>query len=126
MLYSIAWFLVLTLLAIWSFSIWVFHALAVWSLNSAGSLADSAQLPQELSLPAWLSVWVPADLVAIIESMTGTIAPWLGTALSAMPSLAGWLEPLAWLVWGVGFVVLALGATAMVAMKSASRKAGFQ
>ena len=126
MLYSIAWFLVLTLLAIWSFSVWLFQSLAVWSLNSAGSLAGSAQLPQDLSLPAWLSVWVPPDLVTIVESLATTVLPWLGTAVSALPSLSSWIAPLAWFVWGLGFVILALGAAAMVAMKSASSKTGLQ
>jgi hypothetical protein len=126
MLYSIAWFLVLTLLAIWSFSIWLFQSLAVWSLNSVGNLAGTAQEMERMSLPGWLGTWFPPDLVAIVESMATTVLPWLGTALSTLPSLSSWIAPLAWFVWGIGFVILALGAAAMVAMKSASSKTGLQ
>lgn len=39
-------------------------------------------------------------------------------------SVAGWLTPLAWMVWGVGFVLLALGAAALHALIAmAHRKA---
>lgn len=39
-------------------------------------------------------------------------------------SVAGWLTPLAWMVWGVGFVLLALGAAALHALIAMAHRKG--
>ncbi|MES2942082.1 MAG: hypothetical protein V4772_04335, partial [Pseudomonadota bacterium] len=50
------------------------------------------------------------------------LLPWLESILSALPSLAGWLAPLAWIVWALGFLLLAICALALHALISMARR----
>lgn len=36
MFYAINWFVVVVLLALWSFTAWALHALAAWTVSNAG------------------------------------------------------------------------------------------
>lgn len=123
MLYAISWFLVLALLATWSMGIWLLHGLAVWSLTGVDALASQSQQLDRFSIPAWVGLWVPDDLILAFKVSAAAVLPWLEAALSALPSLAGWLGPLAWTVWGVGLLFLALGAVALHVLSSMTRKA---
>lgn len=116
MVYVISWGFVLLLLALWSTGVWALHAVAQWSFASMGALAGQSSSTQSLPVPAWLEVWTPAGLVQDVQSAAAAVLPWVESAVSALPSLAGWLTPLAWVVWGIGFVLLALGAAALHAL----------
>ena len=104
------------LLALWSTCVWALHVIAQWSFASMGTLAGQSSPTQSLPVPAWLEMWIPAGLMLDIKSTAAAVSPWIESAMSALPSLAGWLTPLAWMVWGVGFVLLALGAAALHAL----------
>ncbi len=113
MLYSISWFLVFALFALWSTSVWVLHSLAVWSLIGVGSMVGSTQQIDHLLVPGWVSHWIPSDVILAFKASIATALPWVESALSALPSVAGWFAPLAWIVWGFGVVILAVGAVAL-------------
>ncbi len=115
MLYVISWGLALLLLTLWSTFVWVLHALALWSFASVGVLAGQSQA-ERLPVPAWLEIWIPAGLMLDIKTTAAAVLPWIESAMSALPSLAGWMAPVAWTVWGIGFVLLALGAVALHAL----------
>lgn len=60
MVYVLSWFMVLSLLALWSLVAWALHAAAVWAVSNAGALTGAASGVGNLSLPDWLAPWVPA------------------------------------------------------------------
>jgi hypothetical protein len=123
MLYIVSWFFVLTLLAIWSACIWIAHSLASWSLTGIGSVVGQTQQIDRLPIPDWITVWIPSELVLAVKATAAGVLPWVESALEALPSVGSWLSPLAWTVWGVGLVILAVGAALLHALISVSRRA---
>lgn len=122
MLYAISWFLVLTLLAIWSASVWLAHSFAIWSLTGLGALVGHTQPIERLPLPGWISLWAPSELILAFKSLAATVYPFVESVLSALPSPALWLTPLAWATWGIGLVILLAGAAAMHALITMMRR----
>ena len=121
MFFAITWFLVLTLLAIWSVSVWVMHSLVHWSLTGVGALVDQ---PQQLAtLPGWLALWVPPEWVAALQALTTAVVPMVESVLSVLPSADVWLTPLAWISWGIGLLILAGAGLAVSALIAMTRKA---
>ena len=111
MLPAITWFLVLGLAVAWSISAWVLHALVVWSMSSVCALAGQASTIEGVTLPTSVALWIPPELLAVSKTAAAIAWPYVETGLSMLPSLAGWLTPLAWAVWGMGFLtLLAIGA----------------
>ena len=84
-------------------------------------LSQSQQIDR-LQVPVWVAVWIPSDLILNFKTIAATVLPLIESALSALPSFGGWLTPLAWIVWGVGFLILAVGAVALQALISMTRK----
>lgn len=123
MLYVVSWFFVLTLLAVWSACIWIAHSLASWSLTGIGSVVGQTQQIDRQPFPDWIAAWIPPDLVLALKATTASALPWVESALNALPSVGSWLSPLAWTVWGIGFVILAVGAALLHALISMSRRA---
>jgi hypothetical protein len=122
MLYSISWFLVLVLLSIWSMGVWVLHSFAAWSLTGIGRLVENSQPIEHWILPGWVALWLPSDLIVAIQAGTATVLPWVQSTLSEWPSSADWLHPLAWLLWGIGFVALLVGGVVLHALIAMTRK----
>ncbi|MBQ0945543.1 hypothetical protein KAK07_19545 [Ideonella sp. 4Y16] len=111
MLYALSWLLVAVVLAGWSLLVWAVHALATWSLNSAGAMAGNPEPGSLLSLPAWLADWVPLDLVGALGQLVAWLGPWVDATLSAAPALATGLTVLSWVLWGlVSLLLVLLGA----------------
>ena len=124
MLLAIVWFLVLALLAAWSTCIWLLHSIAIWSTTGAGSLVAQSKQIDSLALPNWVGVWVPPELILALKSSVSTVLPFVESALGALPAAAAWLTPLAWIVWGLGALLLmAVGAVAHVAMTMMKKRA---
>jgi len=109
MLVATTWSLVVVLVALFSLGLWLLHAFSVWSLSSAGALAGASPTLASSGLPDWLAVWVPAEWLDMLRSGIEALGPWVSAALAALPALAQWLTPLAWLVWGLGVLVLLAG-----------------
>lgn len=126
MLYAISWFLVLALLAVWSLGVGLLHSAAVWSLAGMGALVDRAPPLEHLTLPGWIGLWVPSDIIAAIQSSAAAVLPWVQPMLSALPSAADWLGPLSWVLWGVGAVVLGVGGVLLHVAISMTRSAARQ
>ncbi len=123
MLYSVLWIVMLVLLAIWSTGIWVLHSLLVWSMSGAGALAGQAQRLDSVNLPDWLVLWLPPEWALALTAAASSLLPWLESALSVLPSAATWLSPLAWLVWAIGLLILAVGAAIGQALIWTTRRA---
>jgi hypothetical protein len=111
MLAVLGWVVVTAILALWSLAAWAMHGVAVWTLSNAGALSGSAAGVAGLQLPDWLSPWVPQELVQSITAMLAGLGPVIDGLLQGAPALAGGLTVVAWVVWGLGAVLLvALGA----------------
>jgi hypothetical protein len=125
-LYAVAWFLILALFAAWSTGVWLLHSLVVWSLTSLGTVAGQPLQIEHWPVPGWVNLWIQSDLILAVKATVEAVVPWVQSTGSALPSLAEWMVPLAWVVWGVGFLALALGGLALHAMISLTRRAAVQ
>ena len=108
MFYALSWFVVFSLLALWSVSAWAFHSIAQWTVSNAGVLAGSSGVTQGLRMPDWLAPWVPPELTLALASMPSAVAPAIEAVLGWAPALADGLSVAVWVVWGIGSVLLIL------------------
>ena len=120
MFYAISWFLALALLALWSLACWSAHALTLWAVSGAGTLAGSGPaVVDKVVLPDWLSIWLPPALAQEFGSVLASVGPLIQSALEAVPALSGAISLMAWAVWGLGAVVLvalAVGVHVLIAV----------
>lgn len=112
MLYALNWFLVFSLLALWSLAAWAMHAAAVWAVSNAGALTGAASgavsAADGLLLPEWLAPWVPSEVAQALTSLLSGLAPAVESLLQAAPALAGGLTVATWVLWGLGSALLIL------------------
>ncbi len=108
MFYGLNWLFVVTLLAIWSLAAWAMHAVAVWTVSNAGALSGAASGVGSMSLPDWLTPWVPPEAVQWARQMMEGLAPFIDSMLQTAPALAGGLTVATWVIWGIGSVLLVL------------------
>lgn len=119
MLYALNWFVIFSLLALWSLGAWAFHAVSAWTLSSAGAMAGTSGAIEALRVPDWLAHWTPPELALALASMLSAFAPAIEAVLGWAPALAGGLSAAVWVVWGIGsalLIVLGLLATGMIGM----------
>ena len=128
MFYALSWFLSLALLALWSVACWGLHALTVWAVASAGALAGGTAAMGTVLVPAWLGAWIPPELASEFQSLIASLAPMVQAALETVPFLSGAVSVLAWVIWGLGAVMLlalAVGAHVLIAvLKRRNRHSG--
>ncbi len=127
MIYALSWFLVLSFLALWTLLAWAMNAAAVWTVSNAGTLTGAASGVEGLRLPEWLGLWVPPEIVQVMNSLLSGLAPVVESLLQAAPVLAGGLTVASWVIWGLGsalIVLLGLGLHLLVAMRH-HRSGGF-
>ena len=119
MLYALTWLLVFSLLALWSLAAWAMHSVAVWAVSNAGAMTGAASGAEGLSLPEWLTPWVPPEIAQAMTLLLSGLAQALESLLQTMPALAGGLTMATWVIWGLGsvlLVVLGAGLHLLVAM----------
>ena len=126
MLYIISWFAVLSLIALWSFAAWAFHALTQWGLSASGEWSG-ATAPEGFNWQEILGPWLPPDLAQALTALLASLKPLFESLLSLAPALGGGLSFLVWLIWGLGcFLLFIVGAAlhAMIAVLSRRKAAG--
>ena len=119
MVYALSWFVVVALLALWSFAAWALHAVAVWSVSNAGALSGAASDTASFLLPDWLAAWVPAEVAQSVGALVVGLGQLVDTLLKALPALAGGVTVAIWLVWGIGsglVLVLGFGMPVLIAL----------
>ncbi|APW47574.1 hypothetical protein [Rhodoferax antarcticus] len=119
MIYALSWFLIFSLLALWSLAAWAVNAIAVWTVSNAGTLTGAASGVEAISLPEWLPPWVPPEIARAMTSMLSGLAPTFESLLQAAPALAGGLTMATWVLWALGsalLVVLGVGLHLLIAM----------
>ena len=108
MFYVFSWFVIFSLLALWSLGAWAANAVAVWTISHAGTLTGTASGVEGLRLPEWLAPWVPPEILQVTTSLLSGLAPLVERLLQAAPTLAGGLTVATWVVWGLGCALLLL------------------
>lgn len=108
MIYALSWFLIFSLLALWSLAAWSVNSIAVWTVSNAGSLTGAASGVEGLRLPEWLAVWVPPQIAQAMTSVLADLAPAFEGLLQAVPTLAGGLTMATWVIWAIGSALLVL------------------
>ena len=101
MAFVVGWVLVLLLLALWSSLVWAMQSFLTGLLAHAGSVGSGGW-----SLPESLRDWLPSAVADWLVSTVETLSPQLQSLASALPSLAGGVTVLAWVVWTLGAVML--------------------
>jgi len=112
MFYALSWFVIFSLLALWSLAAWAANAVAVWTVSNAGALTGAASGAASgvggLRLPEWLAPWVPPEIAQAMTSLLSGLAPVVESLLQAAPTLAGGLTIATWVIWGLGSALLVL------------------
>lgn len=119
MFYAINWFVVVSLLMLWSLAAWAFHSLAAWTVASAGTLTGAPGAIEALRMPVWLSAWVPPEFAFALNSLMAAIGPSIETAVQWAPAMSGGLSIAVWTLWGIGsvlLILLGLFATGLIAV----------
>ncbi|MFN0186296.1 MAG: hypothetical protein ACKVQR_20975 [Aquabacterium sp.] len=106
--YALSWFLVFGLFLLWSLAAWAVHAVAGWSLSTAGALTGVASGVEGLRLPQWLAPWVPPEIAQAMTSLLSGFAPVVESLLQTVPALSGGLTMATWVIWGLGSAMLVL------------------
>jgi hypothetical protein len=108
MFYALSWFVVASLIALWSLAAWALHAVAVWTVSNAGALTGAASGAGAMALPDWLGPWVPPEIAQWVSQLLAGLGPFFDGLLQAAPALAGGVTVATWVVWGIGSVLLVL------------------
>ncbi len=108
MLYALSWFVIFSLIALWSLAAWAVNAFAVWTVSNAGTLTGAASGAEGLRLPEWLAPWVPPEVALAMTSLLSGLGPLVESLLQSAPSMAGALTVATWVIWGLGSVLLVL------------------
>lgn len=126
MFYALNWFIVVSLLALWSFVAWGFHSVAAWMVSNAGTLKGDAGEILSLGVPPWLAPWMPPELASALPAMVSALTPAVDTLLGFAPAMAGVLSVAVWVVWAIGstlLVVLGIVLSAVIALMLRRRSA---
>jgi hypothetical protein len=121
MYYALNWFVVVSLLILWSLAAWAFHSIAVWTVANAGTLAGSAGSIETLQVPVWLAPWIPSEYSSSLNLVVSSLTPAIQTVLEWAPAMADGLSIAVWTVWAIGAVlVIVLGflVTGLIAVLS--------
>ena len=126
MFYALNWFIVFSLLALWSLVSWGFHAIAAWMISNTGALKGDAGEILSLGVPGWLAPWMPPELASALPAMVSALTPAVDFLLGLAPAMAGVLPVAVWVVWAIGsilLVVLGIVLSAVIALMLRRRSA---
>ena len=123
MFYTMTWLLIAVLLTLWSAAAWALHALLIWSGIQAGGLAGLPDHATALAAPAWLTLWLPAELQQSWAAALAAPGPFFDYLLAMAPGLVAWAAPLIWGLWALGGVMLVvLGVVATLMIRTFKRR----
>ena len=108
MFYALSWFVVASLVALWSLAAWALHAVAAWTVSNAGLLSGAASGASAVALPGWLAPWLPPEIAQWASHLPAGLGPFVDSLIQAAPVLAGGVTVATWVVWGIGSALLVL------------------
>lgn len=106
MFYFINWTFFVFLLTCWTVFLWGVDALFRWISTHSSSLNASSESLQGLVFPSWLTYWLPTGFGSLLRETLVSLEPVVSAVLNATPALAGMVNDLFWIIWGLGCFVL--------------------
>jgi hypothetical protein len=109
---ALIWLVFLVLMAFWTGLVALTEQLSQWLLASManGQVGELASLAGQWPVPAWLGLWVDTAWLKSLQEAGVGLVQWLGQVMPSSQGLMGWITPLLWLGWGLGTVLLLVGA----------------
>jgi hypothetical protein len=109
---ALIWLVFLVLMAFWTGLVALTEQLSQWLLTSManGQVGELASLAGQWPVPAWLGLWVDTAWLKSLQEAGVGLVQWLGQVMPSSQGLMGWITPLLWLGWGLGTVLLLVGA----------------
>ena len=104
----ILWCVFLLVALLWTGAAALLGEAIQWSVRNlaTGSSMSLDAITSNVIIPVWLSPWLePSGWATILQSVQSVI----DSAASAVPALGfviSWLEPVVWLAWGIGLLVM--------------------
>lgn len=105
---GIIWSVAGLLAAAWTGLMAVLGSVLGWAAQALRQTGAWVNTPPAwpAELPSWLSGWLDAGTWASIGQAAQELMPPILSVVPAVGTLAGWLEPLLWLGWGLGMLAL--------------------
>lgn len=109
---ALSWTLFALLALFWSGAAWIAAAGTQWVAQSlaSGTATQAARELAGLPLPEWLKFWIDPAWLQALQSALQWAIDGAGAGLPLAGTAAGWLVPAIWVAWGLGIVLLLLGA----------------
>lgn len=107
---TVVWIVFGVLAATWTVVALLGVELAQWLAQAvaSGRAADLGQAAAQWPIPAWVGAWIDPALIAWIQDVVLWAIAALRDAGPAVGAAIGWVVPLIWLGWGLGFALLLL------------------
>lgn len=123
---ALTWIVFAVLALLWTGSAWIASAATQWLAQAlaSGTAVQAARDVTALPLPAWMQVWIDPAWLHAMQSFVQWAVEGAGAGLPYAGTATGWLVPVIWVAWGIGFALLLLGAVAvhMLARRFAGRR----
>lgn len=109
---GLSWTLFALLALFWTGAAWIISASTQWVAQTlaSGTAAQAARDLATLPLPDWLKFWIDPAWLQALESALQWALQGADAGLPFAGAIAGWLVPAIWIAWGMGMVLLVLGA----------------
>jgi hypothetical protein len=108
------WFAFLLLAAFWTGLVMLTSQVSEWVLGSmaSGQVTELAVSAGQIALPAWLALWIDTAWLKEMQTFGVSLVQWLGQVLPSADGLMTWINPLLWVGWGLGMLLMLVGAAA--------------
>jgi hypothetical protein len=109
---ALSWILFALLALFWTGAAWITASATQWAAQAlaSGTAAQAARELAAVPLPEWLRLWIDPDWLQPFHSALQWAIDSAGAALPLAGMAAGWLVPAIWIGWGLGMLLLLLGA----------------
>lgn len=108
---ALLWIVVALMALLWTGLAWLGATLLGAVSTQAGSMQDLGQVVSSVPIPAWLGWWMDTQALEATRAAMTDLLGWLGTWAPDLGTLVSWLQPVIWVGWGLGMLLL-LGAAA--------------
>ena len=105
---ALVWLVFFILTIVWSGLVALTGQLSQWLLASvaAGQVRELATQASQWPVPDWLGVGVDTAWLKSLQEAGVGLVQWLAQVMPSSQALMQWIEPLLWLGWGLGTLLL--------------------
>lgn len=109
---ALSWTVFALLTLFWTAAVWITAEATAWMAQAlaTGTAAQAARDLAAIPLPEWLKYWIDPGWLQPLQSFLQWALDGAGAGLPLVGAATGWLVPAIWIAWGVGLLLLMLGA----------------